>query len=174
MREHADSSEPRKPHAHAWRLLPARFFGGSFQTKCQRRQEFGGAASETVYVPESNMGAFGPSHARFFLGDVHMASATGVVLSPLAVPQPKASTQLDLWMLAGIAIALVATIAGIRSTGVNLVYFLQPTGALIVLGGTWGITLITTPRNALRHCARRITELFRPENVSREALIEEI
>jgi chemotaxis protein MotA len=94
-------------------------------------------------------------------------------MSPMVASQPK-STPLDVWMLAGIAIALAATIGGIRSTGVNLVYFLQPTGALIVLGGTWGITLITTPRNALRHCARRITELFRPENVSREALIEEI
>ena len=94
-------------------------------------------------------------------------------MSPLAALQPK-SAPLDVWMLAGIAIALAATIAGIRSAGVNLVYFLQPTGALIVLGGTWGVTLITTPHDSLLHCARRVTELFRPEKVSREALIEEI
>jgi chemotaxis protein MotA len=122
---------------------------------------------------KNNIGGVAHGMRGSFPEKRNMASATGLVMSPLAISQSK-SPSLDIWMLTGIAIALAATVAGIRSTGVSLVYFLQPTGALIVLGGTWGITLITTPRNSLLHCARRITELFRPENVSREALIEEI
>jgi chemotaxis protein MotA len=84
------------------------------------------------------------------------------------------SRRLDLWMLAGIAIAVVATIAGIASTGVSPTYFFQPTGALIVIGGTLGVTFITTPRDALLHSLRRVGDLFFPANSSREDLIEEI
>ena len=84
------------------------------------------------------------------------------------------SRRLDLWMLTGIAIAIVATIAGIASTGVNPGYFLQPTGALIVIGGTLGVTFITTPRVALLHSLRRVGELFLPARLNRQELIEEI
>ena len=77
-------------------------------------------------------------------------------------------------MLAGIVIAVAGTIAGIKATGVNLVYFFQPAGALIVLGGTLGIALITTPRSSLRHCAHRVRGILRSETVVREELIEEI
>jgi hypothetical protein len=84
------------------------------------------------------------------------------------------SRRLDLWMLAGIAIAVVATIAGIASTGVSPTYFFQPTGALIVIGGTLGVTFITTPRVALLRSLRRVGDLFFPTHSSREDLIEEI
>ena len=84
------------------------------------------------------------------------------------------SRRLDLWMLAGIAIAVVATIAGIASTGVSPTYFFQPTGVLIVIGGTIGVTFITTPRVALLHSLRRVGDLFFPAHSSREDLIEEI
>ena len=77
-------------------------------------------------------------------------------------------------MLAGVVIALVATVAGIASTGVSLKYFLQPTGALIVLGGTLGVTIITTPHTSLFYAARRVSQLFRNSVFDREALIEEI
>jgi chemotaxis protein MotA len=77
-------------------------------------------------------------------------------------------------MLAGIAIAVVATVAGIASTGVSPTYFFQPTGALIVIGGTLGVTFITTPRAALLHSLRRVGDLFFPAHSSREDLIEEI
>jgi chemotaxis protein MotA len=77
-------------------------------------------------------------------------------------------------MLAGVAVAVMAMVAGVASTGVNLRYFLQPTGALIVIGGTLGVTLMATPRRALLDGARRVVELLRPEMVSRETLIEEI
>ncbi len=99
--------------------------------------------------------------------------------SPLAQPDSApvnqaAAKSLDLWMLAGIVIAFAGTIAGIRSTGVSLAYFFQPAGALIVLGGTFGIALITTPRHSLIHCAHRVIGILRSETTDREALIEEV
>jgi len=82
--------------------------------------------------------------------------------------------KVDLGMLAGIAIAVIATVAGVASTGVSLRYFLQPTGALIVLGGTLGVTIITTPHAGLLSAARRVRELFRTSVLNREELIDEI
>lgn len=88
--------------------------------------------------------------------------------------QVERARQLDLGMLVGIAIAVIATVAGIASTGVSLRYFLQPTGALIVLGGTLGVTIITTPHAGLLSASRRVRELFRTSVLNREELIEEI
>lgn len=82
--------------------------------------------------------------------------------------------KLDLGMLAGIAIALGAAIAGIASTGVGLGYFLQPAGALIVLGGTIGVMFVTTPRRALFHSAQRVFALLWTHSIDHEALIAEI
>lgn len=82
--------------------------------------------------------------------------------------------RLDLGMLAGVAIALIATVAGIATTGVSLKYFLQPTGALIVLGGTLGVTIITTPHIGLLRAVRRVGHLFRNSVLNRESLIDEI
>ena len=82
--------------------------------------------------------------------------------------------QLDLWMFAGVAIALAATLAGIAATGVTAGYFLQPTGALIVLGGTLGVMILTTPRAGLLNSARRVVELLWAPDVDRHALAGEI
>jgi len=80
----------------------------------------------------------------------------------------------DVCLMAGIAIAASAALAGIRSTGINPSYFLQPTGAFIVLGGSLGVMLITTPARSLIRSFRRILQLFAPASGGSEALIEEI
>jgi chemotaxis protein MotA len=90
-----------------------------------------------------------------------------------AVRQQRSSA-VDLSFVAGLVIALGATVAGICATQVGLNYFLQPTGAVIVLGGTLGVILITTPRHSVAHSARRIMNLFTVDEVDRDALIEEI
>ncbi len=82
------------------------------------------------------------------------------------------------WLLAGLLIALGTVLAGVASTGVNLRYFLQPAGFLIVLGGTAGVTLIATPRAALRRSLGCLAEL-RTARVGggfeeRPALLEEL
>jgi chemotaxis protein MotA len=81
---------------------------------------------------------------------------------------------MDVSLLAGVVIALGATIAGICSTGVSFVYFLQPTGALIVLGGTLGVILVTTPRHSLVHSLRRVIDMLSAREIDREALVREI
>ena len=85
-----------------------------------------------------------------------------------------AARRLDISMLAGVVIALGATIAGIAATGVKLTYFFQPTGALIVLGGTLGVMLITTPLQALVHSMRRVAGLIWTRELNSRELVDEI
>src|SRR6478672_10982565 len=92
----------------------------------------------------------------------------------VAVPVPSKLRQLDFGLVAGIAVAALAMIAGLVSTGIDVRYFFHPTGAFIVLGGTLGVTLITTPPRTLYHSARRSWELLFAAPVDRPALIDEI
>jgi len=101
------------------------------------------------------------------------ATATALKKIPTE-SKPPASARLDWGMLAGIAIALAATAAGIRVTGVSSRYFLQPAGLLIVMGATLGVTLLTTPMPGLTHCARRLWRLLRKQETDRAKLIEQI
>jgi chemotaxis protein MotA len=87
---------------------------------------------------------------------------------------PRVSRKLDIWMAAGIVIAIGAVFAGIASAGIRIGYFFQPTGVLIVLGGTIGVTFITTPRQALYRAVRSVAALLWTPAENREALMEEI
>lgn len=94
-----------------------------------------------------------------------------------AIPPPIAiipARRLDISMLAGVAIALTAALAGIAATGVKLTYFFQPTGALIVLGGTLGVMFITTPLPALIHSLRRVAGLVWTRELNSRELVDEI
>jgi chemotaxis protein MotA len=89
------------------------------------------------------------------------------------VASPKLPT-LDVFLLTGIAIAFTATILGLRAAGVSLNYFLQPVAAMIVLGGTAGIMLVTTPRHSLIESFRGVMGLLSAMEIDRAALIDEI
>jgi chemotaxis protein MotA len=93
---------------------------------------------------------------------------------PSVIHRPKRLGRFDFGLMVGIAIALVSTIAGIWSTGVSFKYFLQPTGMVIVLGGTLGVLLVTTPRHSIFHSLRRVIELVTVPEANRGDLIEEI
>jgi chemotaxis protein MotA len=104
-------------------------------------------------------------------------SSTAAVLreaSPVSKRRAARHKRIDVFMLTGVVIVAIALVAGIASTGIHLQYFFQPTGALIVLGGTLGVTFITTPRHTLLSSVRRVRELLWAPQVNREALIEEI
>jgi chemotaxis protein MotA len=90
------------------------------------------------------------------------------------IPETVQPRSLDRFLLAGIVIALAATILGLRGAGVSLNYFVQPVAAAIVLGGTVGIMLITTPRQALFYSLHRVMGLLSAAENSRAALIDEI
>jgi chemotaxis protein MotA len=81
---------------------------------------------------------------------------------------------MDVFLLGGIAVAFAATLLGMHAAGVSLSYFLQPVAALIVLGGTLGVMLVTTPQHALIHSARRVMGLISTSEENRAALIDEI
>jgi len=82
---------------------------------------------------------------------------------------------LDVGVLMGIAVALVALVTAIAATGVSARYFFQPTSILIVFGGTLGAMLITTPLPTLMLAVRCTLNLFSAENSpNRKELIEEI
>lgn len=82
---------------------------------------------------------------------------------------------IDAGMFLGIAIVAIALVAGIAVTGVSARYFFQSTGMLIVLGGTLGVMLITTPLETLLMAARRTIQLFASADTpNRERLIEEM
>ncbi len=81
--------------------------------------------------------------------------------------------------MCGLAILSAATLVGLHATGVSLGYFLQPVAAAIVIGGTFGIVLVTTPGHAIANSARRIREVLASPapanpNADAESLIAEI
>jgi len=77
-------------------------------------------------------------------------------------------------MLSGIVVAIGAVLAGIAISGIRIGTFLQPTGLLIVVGGTMGVTLITTPRRALYRAVRSAVSTISRTAENREELMEEI
>jgi len=82
---------------------------------------------------------------------------------------------LDVGIVIGIAVASLALVAGIAVTGVNPRYFLQPAGLLIVVGGTLGVMLITTPARVLLLVLRRTSSLLSQTiSPNRNDLIDEI
>jgi chemotaxis protein MotA len=103
-------------------------------------------------------------------------SSPAVALQPIKALDPAAPLprKLDLWMIAGIVVAIGAVLAGIASAGIHIAFFFQPTGVLIVLGGTIGVTLITTPRQALYRAIRGALSLLRTPTENREELMDEI
>jgi chemotaxis protein MotA len=91
------------------------------------------------------------------------------------IPSPlQAREKIDLWMMAGIAVAIGAVIAGIASAGFRIGHFFQPTGILIVVGGSLGVTLVTTPQRALFRAVRSTFALLSAPPENREAVMEEI
>lgn len=102
------------------------------------------------------------------------AALTEQIHPPAASEVAHPARRLDSLFLVGVLIALGAVLAGIAAAGISVTYFFQPTGALIVLGGTLGVMLVTTPRQALIHTLHRVLNLATSSNVDREALLEQI
>lgn len=103
-------------------------------------------------------------------------SAPAPALQQIKVPEPArpAARKIDLWIVAGIVIAVGAVLTGIANAGIRIGYFLQPTGVLIVLGGTLGVTLITTPSHSLWRAIRTVVSILRTTTDRREELLDEI
>lgn len=90
------------------------------------------------------------------------------------LPTPVRTRHIDFTLLLGVVVALGTAVVGMASTGVGLSYFLQPTGVVIVLGGTIGVLLITTPGRSLMNAIRRVADLFSAPPLNRQVLLDEI
>lgn len=95
----------------------------------------------------------------------------------MAETKPKAKSggvKPDLVSIGGLVLALGGILVGLIMDGGKLKDVQQFSAALIVLGGTIGAVMITTPMKVLLGAAGRIGSVFMEPAHSAEALIEEI
>ncbi len=81
---------------------------------------------------------------------------------------------LDLSTIAGLAVALGAIIGGLLLEGGKITDIGQLTAALIVLGGTVGAVMITTPMPILKAAAKRLPSIFINPEMNHESLFKQI
>jgi chemotaxis protein MotA len=89
--------------------------------------------------------------------------------------KPKGSGQRpDLISIGGLVVALGGIVTGLMMDGGSLKDVRQVSAALIVLGGTLGAVMITTPMGILFGAAKRIGGIFFEKTYTPAAVIEEI
>jgi chemotaxis protein MotA len=76
--------------------------------------------------------------------------------------------------LGGLALAAVCILGGLLLEGGRVADLAQMTAALIVLGGTVGAVMITTPVYMLWAAVRKLPDIFRDTTASSETIIEQI
>ena len=87
---------------------------------------------------------------------------------------PARPKRLDRGFFAGLILAAAALLAGLFLSGMRVSYFLNPTAAALVLGGTLAVLGITTPLRGLRRALDRVLELSCLAGFDCEQLSEEI
>lgn len=80
----------------------------------------------------------------------------------------------DLATFAGLALAAVGIFGGLLLEGGTLHDVTQLTAALIVLGGTAGAVMVTTPKHLLKSSIKRLPIIFWQEESSAGAVIQEV
>ena len=90
-------------------------------------------------------------------------------------PKKKAGgSRIDAMSIGGVIVALAAIIGGLIMEGGSVQDVTQITAAIIVLGGTLGATLVSTPLGVLRGAMRRMGSVFFEKASAVESLTEEI
>jgi len=84
------------------------------------------------------------------------------------------STRPDFASILGLAIALGGIIGGLVLEGGKVSDITQVTAAIIVLGGTLGAVMLTSPMTALLGAVKSLKKVFFEETINPEAAIEEI
>jgi len=102
-----------------------------------------------------------------------MADETNIPATP-PTSSKKHRPKPDFGSVAGIVIALVAILGGLMIEGGQLKDVAQFTAAMIVLGGTTGGVLISTPFSTVMGAVRRLAAVFRDSTVPMDSLIEEL
>jgi chemotaxis protein MotA len=88
--------------------------------------------------------------------------------------KPKTGTKLDLATVAGIFLALAGMIGGLLLEGGTIKDIAQLTAGLIVLSGTLGAVLVTTPMRNLKGAAQRLRAVLFAHEQRPEELLEKV
>jgi chemotaxis protein MotA len=89
-------------------------------------------------------------------------------------PPKRLRRHLDFSTLAGISLALGGLIGGLLLEHGNIQDIAQMTAALIVLGGTFGAVLVTTPLHVVLRAFRRLGDVFLDSALSHAAVIDNL
>lgn len=81
---------------------------------------------------------------------------------------------MDLATILGIALALGGILVGQYLEGGSIFQILQPTAALIVVGGTVGATMIGFPLSVMKQAAADLLHVIKDEHVEPNKIIDEI
>jgi chemotaxis protein MotA len=97
-------------------------------------------------------------------------------LSAPAAEEPKKTRagKLDLATAGGLVLALAGILGGLLLEGGRLKDIAQFTAALIVLGGTAGAVLVSTPLGTIQGALRRLAGVFRDSTQPLDGLLEEL
>jgi chemotaxis protein MotA len=87
---------------------------------------------------------------------------------------PTGRTRPDIASLAGLAMALAGIIGGLLFEGGRISDISQPTAAMIVLGGTVGAVMLSTPLSVCLRAARRLASVFFEHTQPLDGVIREI
>ena len=88
--------------------------------------------------------------------------------------KPAAGSRPDIASFGGLVLALAGILGGLLIEGGKLSDILQMTAAMIVLGGTVGAVMVTTPLPVLLAAARKLGTVFFEKAQAPEAILEEI
>jgi len=81
---------------------------------------------------------------------------------------------MDLATILGIALAMIGIVGGLILEGGNMGQISQPTAALIVLGGTFGATMVTFPMPHFIRAMKSFVQIFKPAVQDPGQIIEDL
>jgi chemotaxis protein MotA len=90
------------------------------------------------------------------------------------VPRPSGSSRPDFATIGGLVLAFGGILGGLILEGGKLRDITQLTAAIIVLGGTCGAVMVSTPMAILRGAARRLLHVVVDKNERSDAVIDEL
>ncbi|HIJ94986.1 MAG TPA: flagellar motor protein [Desulfuromonadales bacterium] len=81
---------------------------------------------------------------------------------------------MDLATIIGLTMAFGSIVGGAVIEGVHVKALIQPTAAMIVLGGTFGATFVCFPLEAIIGALKNVVVAFLPPKVDHEAVVKDI
>jgi chemotaxis protein MotA len=95
-------------------------------------------------------------------------------MTPKPAAPAAAGLKLDLATILGLAVGLGGIVGGLILEGGSVQEIAAPTALLIVLGGTMGAVMVSTPRHLLGGAMRTLRSIFFEKSESPDTLIEKL